>query len=49
MLTAEQAEIFRFAKNGQMDPPLTHQCYRATRDDTRYALCPSPDGGKVSL
>ena len=24
MLTAEQAEIFRFAKNGQMDPPLTH-------------------------
>ena len=23
--------------------------HRATRDDTRYALCPPPDGGKLSL
>ena len=41
MLTAEQAEILRFAKNGQMDPGT------ATRDDNRDALCPLLDGAKL--
>ena len=49
MLTAERAEILRFATRPKMVKWTQGPSHRATRDFNREALCPPPDGGKLLL